>query len=403
MTRLRQEVDRLALELAWSQWRELGVGAAPTRHQWQAIDLEPLIIFTSALGSDIRLRARTIDWCITNARFISAFRLRHFAALATPLTRQAFGRYAATVKAHGTLPWPGAGDPYAMLPADHKEATPNLKRPSLVQLRLRTLVGVSARAEILKALLAAGDAAHTAASLAESSGYAKGGIAQALDMMTMAGLLNVELSSNRLVYHLADAQELGRLLRWLPAEYPDWQSIFRVVERLVGYAAAAPGGTAQRLPAAAALFAEISTDVERMRLDAKVPEPVDAASLADFEDWALEFLAAQTEGRRPSSTRQASYVLHREGAEEWIAGITSAAGLPRPLLEARPAGAQDVATAMFRDALEPEAEWGEMTAVCTEFADEVLRALRPGHGATYSSEFVRRWYGNRRKRFDATA
>lgn len=403
MNRLRQEVDRLALELAWSQWRELGVGTSLPRHQWHAIDLEPLIVYTSALGTDIRLRARTIDWCITNARFTSALRLRHFAALATPATRKAFGRYAATVKAHSALPWPAQGDPYVMLPDDHQEATPDLRRPSLVQLRLRALVGVSARAEILKALLAGGDRPQTASSLAQTSGYAKGGIAQALDMLTMAGLLNVEPSANRLVYHLANPQDLGRLIRWLPAEYPDWQAIFRIVERLLEYAGEATGRAAQRLPASAALFAEISSDLERLGLGARVSAPTDAASLVDFEDWALEFLSAQTEGRPPAATRQSFYVLRREGSEEWTAGITTAAGQARPLLEVSPTGAQDVATAMFRDALEPDAEWDVMDAVCTEFADEVLRALRPGHGATYTAEFVRRWYCNRRKRFGATA
>ena len=403
MTRLRQDVDRLALELAWSQWRELGVGATSPRHQWHAIDLEPLIVFTSGLGSDTRLRARTIDWCITNARFTSALRLRHFAARATLRTRKAFGRYAATVKVHSALPWPAQGDPYVMLPRDHQEATPDLRRPSLVQLRLRALVGVSARAEILKVLLAGGDGPQTASALAETSGYAKGGIAQALDMLTMAGLLNVEPSANRLVYRLANPQELGRLLRWLPVGYPDWQAVFRIVERLVEYAEAATGRAAQRLSPAAALFAAISCDLARLGVDAKVPTPVDAATLVNFEDWALEFLSAQTEGRHSASSHQAFYILRREGSEEWTAGIATPAGLTRPLLDASSTGAQDVATAMFRDALDPDAEWDAMDAVCTEFADEVLRALHPGHSATYTAEFVRRWYGNRRKRFEAIA
>ena len=49
MTRLSQEVDRLALDLAWSLWSELGVDGVVRRHDWQAIDLEPLIIFTARL------------------------------------------------------------------------------------------------------------------------------------------------------------------------------------------------------------------------------------------------------------------------------------------------------------------------------------------------------------------
>lgn len=110
MTRLSQEVDRLALDLALSLWADLGVDGVVRRHDWQAIDLEPLIIYTAKLGDpDHGLRASTIDWCITNARFASAFRLRNLADQASPATRAALGRYAATVSAHTKAPWPGQG------------------------------------------------------------------------------------------------------------------------------------------------------------------------------------------------------------------------------------------------------------------------------------------------------
>ena|ERR1700674_5161852 len=58
------------------------------RHDWQAIDFEPLIIFTAYIGNtDSRLRANSIDWCIANARFASAFRLRNLALAASPSLR----------------------------------------------------------------------------------------------------------------------------------------------------------------------------------------------------------------------------------------------------------------------------------------------------------------------------
>jgi hypothetical protein len=40
MTRLSQEVDALALDLAWSQWAELKVDGTARRHDRQAIDLK---------------------------------------------------------------------------------------------------------------------------------------------------------------------------------------------------------------------------------------------------------------------------------------------------------------------------------------------------------------------------
>ena len=51
MSRLGKEFDALALDLAWSLWAELGVDGAARRHDWQAIDLEPLIIFTARLAA----------------------------------------------------------------------------------------------------------------------------------------------------------------------------------------------------------------------------------------------------------------------------------------------------------------------------------------------------------------
>ena len=168
MTRLNEEIDGLALELAWSQWAELGVDGTSRRHDWQAVDLEPLIIFTSYIANtDSRLRANSMDWCIANARFASAFRLRNLAQQASPVTREAFGRYAATVKAHAKVPWPSQGDPLAIWTSE-RVGEPDLRRPSLIQLRLRALVGVSARAEILKLMLADPERGQAASTLAAS-------------------------------------------------------------------------------------------------------------------------------------------------------------------------------------------------------------------------------------------
>src|ERR1700716_648487 len=248
MTRLSQEVGALALDLAWSQWAELGVDGTARRHDWQAIDLEALIIFTSHVGdADNRLRASAIDWCITHSRFASAFRLRNLAEQASPATRAAFGRFAATVRAHAKAPWPGQGDPLTLLHPG-RIGSPDLRRPSLVQLRLRALVGVSARAEILKLMLADPDRPQPASTLAEDAAYGKGSVAQALDMLTMAGLVPVQTHGNRLLYRLTRPSELAQTLQWLPSVFPDWWPIFSIVEALTDYAHAASGLRPKRTP-----------------------------------------------------------------------------------------------------------------------------------------------------------
>jgi len=193
------DVASSALDLARSLWAELGVGDAPRRHDWQALDLEPLIVFTACCASsDGRLRAKTIDWCIANRRYLSTVRLHHFTRRAAHHARRAAERYYLSAVESGARK------------GQRPALTPDMRRPSLIQLRLRALIGVSARAEILKALLADPQHQRTAASLAASAGYGRVGLVQALDMLTVAGITIGEPLGDRLVYRLSRPAELAQ-------------------------------------------------------------------------------------------------------------------------------------------------------------------------------------------------
>ncbi|HXM73370.1 MAG TPA: winged helix-turn-helix domain-containing protein [Candidatus Dormibacteraeota bacterium] len=417
MTRLNQEVDRLAVELAWSLWAELGVDGVLRRHDWQAIDLEPLIIFTAHLGdADNRLRASTIDWCIANARFVSAFRLRNLADQASPQTRTAFGRYAATVRAHSKAPWPGEGDPLTLFHPEHI-GSPDLRRPSLIQLRLRALVGVSARAEVLKLMLAEPDRPQAASTLAEDAAYGKGSVAQALDMLTRAGIVQVQPDANRMLYRLARPGELAQALLWLPSVFPDWWPIFKVVEALADYVHSAAGPASARAAAVHSLLDRIDPDLHRLGNADQVPRATGSASIAEFEHWALAFLAEQTGHAQPATAaREVSYVIHHLSFGGWLGTINVAGREPRPFgpeqgqLDETPAVAQLVHL-IFMDVLGKGQRRGAPAApddaliqvISREFAEELVRPMRVGQEATFTAEFLRRWYENRRQRFGATA
>jgi hypothetical protein len=66
---------------------------------------------------------------------------------------------------------------------------------------------------------------------------------------------------------------------------------------------------------------------------------------------------------------------------------------------------------MFRDVLarghralaQGSADDAMMQVISREFAEELVRPMRVGQEATFTAEFVRRWYDNRRQRFGATA
>ena len=417
MSRLGEEVDRLAVDLAWSLWAELGVEGGTRRHDWQAVDLEPLIIFTAYLGAaDSRLRASSIDWCITNARFASAFRLRNLAERATDATKIAFGRFAATVRAHARVAWPGEGDPLTMLHPD-RIGSPDLRRPSLIQLRLRALVGVSARAEILKLMLAEPERPQAAAALADDAGYGKGSVVQALDMLTLAGIVQVQPDANRLLYRLSRPGELAVALQWLPSAFPDWWPILRIAEGLCEYAKSAGGPAAGRIDRLK-LFAELfHGDVNRLGLADQVPRSSGNASVTEFEHWAVAFLAehaGRSEGA--SASREVTFVIHHLTFGGWVGTLHEAGRDPAPLeIDSRAEddrfGAASLARRMFAMSLRRVARAPVKHAVgdalietlSREFSEELIRPLRPGQEASFTSEFVRRWYENRRQRFGATA
>ena len=418
MTRLSQEADTLALDLAWSLWAELGVDGKARHHDWQAIDLEPLIIFTAHVSSaDSRLRASTIDWCITNARFASAIRLRNLSEHTSAETRKAFGRYAATVRTHAKAPWPGEGDPLTLFHPE-RMGSPDLRRPSLVQLRLRALVGVSARAEILKLMLADAERPQPASTLAEDAAYGKGSVAQALEMLTMAGIVQVQPQANRLLYVLARPGELAQTLQWLPAVFPDWAPIFNLVEALTDYAHAAPGSSSpERLAGLEKVLRRIDQDVHRLGIAEQVPRAAGPASVAEFEHWAMDFLVQQSgHAGTAGAAREVSYVVHHLPFGGWLGTINVAGRQPRPLDSEQghldeSGGALQLAYLMFREVVgkrprrgRPEAPDDRLIHVMSrEFAEELLQPLRAGQDATFTAEFVRRWHENRRHRFGATA
>jgi hypothetical protein len=416
LTRLSSEVDGLLVDLALSLWAELGVEGPVRRHDWQAIDLEPLIIFTAQLGAtDSRLRESSIEWCITNARFASAFRLRNLAAKASPSAKAAFGRYAATVRAHAKVPWPGTGDPLTMLHRG-RVVTPDLRRPSLIQLRLRAFVGVSARAEILRLMLADPERAVSASMLAEDAAYGKGSVVQALDLLAAAGIVQVQPDANRLLYRLTRPGDLAQALQWLPAVFPDWWPIFRITESLADYARAATGTAAQRLVNVRSALRSIDGDLNRLGIAEQVPRLTGSAAVPEFEHWALGFLAEHA-GRTElgTSAREVTFVIHHLSFGGWLGTVNQPGRQARPfdVDQDQPdegAGALQLARAMFTSVLRKDhpqsqrmsAEAEHIQAISGEFAEELIRPMRAGQEATFTSEFVRRWYENRRRRFGAT-
>lgn len=261
MRRSSVRVRERILDLAWSLWAELGVSGWRRHHTSHAIDPEPLIIFTAWLGdADPRLRDESTDWCIRYGRFVSGTRLKNLLAGDPGDRRASFGRYAATVAAHSPFRWPFATQPRRYRPTGRSRIE-HLERPSLIALRLRSLFGVTARAEIIRVLLANPAVAMNAADLAPDTGYTKRNVAEALDALRLAGVVEAMPWRNQLRYRLVKADQVLALAGEPPESFPRWQPIFRVLTRIL-----ATARTIETL-SATVRFVEIDKSVRAMTND----------------------------------------------------------------------------------------------------------------------------------------
>lgn len=222
-------VQDALLGMAWSLWAELGMSGWERRHAAWEVDPEALIVLTAALGdTDARLRDESLDWCIRNARYVSAVRLRRMLRDEDPAVRAAFGPYAATVRAHAPVNWPSDGAPWPYRPTG-KSRPADLGRPALIALRTRALFGTGARAEIVRAFVRTPDRTHAAADLAEVAGYTKRNVEHELHALRAAGLLASTTVRGQIRYSLARADAVLAFVGARPEWSPRWGPIVRVL------------------------------------------------------------------------------------------------------------------------------------------------------------------------------
>jgi DNA-binding transcriptional ArsR family regulator len=416
----------LALDLAWSLWAELGVSGWSRRHSWQAIDLEPLILFTAYLGEhDARLRDESLDWCVQNSRFVSAVRLRNL----LPIFERAaepFGRYAAAVRLHTHAPWPSSEQPVPFRRTG-RSTEPDLSRPALIQLRLRALMGVSGRAEVLRLLLAKPSHVQAASEIAAEAGYGKGNVAATLDMLVKSGVVELRKSRNQLQYRLARQHELVALLGGAPPVFPDWTAMYRVLIELLATRDMGEPGSMARAAEIRRLLRSLDPDLRRLGQADTAPKATGTALNEDFDRWALQLV--RTWSSSSDDTSDAEYTVHRLSGGDWLLTVTDADGGPtnvsvseqgEPHREEVVAeavvvddsnGAPRIAHAMFVDsARRTGQEIGPFYGfdptnqqVARAFAEERIWPMRPGQSATLSADFLRRWRLDRQQRLQPAA
>lgn len=222
-------VDRL-LSLLWGVWTAIGVPG------WSSddfrmdflIDPEAFIIAAAHFGEhDVRLRDAVIDWCVSFFPAIPRGRLKNLLGEQPTRVQANFGPFAATVNSLSSARWPGASSPLKVeqRPTAHRD----LRLPHLLTLRMRGLLGSSARAEVLTLYATNPHDWLAASQIASRVQYQKRSVADVLSGLAAAGLLESKREGNRLMFRLQDSARLLRFVGEVPDTAPRWAQIFLVL------------------------------------------------------------------------------------------------------------------------------------------------------------------------------
>ena len=235
-----------------------------------AIDPEPLLVTTLRIGPrDPRLFDEVLDWLRENGRLISVQRLVNLTR-GMPEERQMAdaalawaGAHAPTLHAwHRRDPGEPKGlmevgqvrvaeaDPvleengvrWPLVRPSRKSASPDLALRSGLCFRFRYLLGVGARAEVVRFLWSSREGGgSTARRIAESSGFAKRNVQEVLNSLGELDTLIVEPRGNEYVYGLRPAgwaDVLGIPIdeaRDRGTYFLDWIALSRVLARTVAF------------------------------------------------------------------------------------------------------------------------------------------------------------------------
>ncbi|MGP0100218.1 MAG: hypothetical protein ACLPUT_01165 [Solirubrobacteraceae bacterium] len=265
---LNRRLSDQLVAFAWDEWAQMGVLASPHRRSPWAQDPEALIVFTLEVArAEPRLFDELLDWMLANEPLLSVRRLRAMcidetdrsltaAALAwlaherpraqlgartdktAPSTPQALFRPEIQLGAPDEA-FASAGWLRPALSPSHKSRPPDPLAPINLAFRLRQILGVGIRAEVVRVLLTTEAPWVNAQTLARSTGYAKRNVHDALAGLSVAAVVSAFTVGAEQRY-VADRPAWAALLGSEPDELPahhDWPQLLAVLRRLLRWSA----------------------------------------------------------------------------------------------------------------------------------------------------------------------
>lgn len=405
---LNDSRDRLlsaALELCWAQWVELGVSGR-SRRAAPMVDPEALLAFTLTFGRyDPRLFDEVLDWVVAQGRWLDVSRLRRLVAGLPEAERMIAGAMLELMRSRSTDAKWGAlgqrvaeeralyqalplflaldGEPLALVqepdplfarygvarpPVELRGLSrpPDPSRPALVRLRMRALVGVGVRAEVL-AYLCTHDEAWGRL-IARRGLYTQRAVASVLDDLKRAGLARARTEGRKTLY---GATPRLRGLAGSQQPYVDWAAAFRAVAHLWRGLEEGRSGTSSDYMLSSGLRVvtkEASPDLAAEGFSI-IPPDTDRfpgeAWLDAFSEL-TDTISARFEGRARSSDFLRERAVWRDALESddmhsignQVSRMLSATGIYRMLLKAwttapkTPEGAPKVNFMLFRQTRE---------------------------------------------------
>lgn len=270
LTEFKATVLNQLLDFLWRQWSALGVAGQSAPEERRVIDPEPLLLLSlTVCRYDVRLFDEILDWLMVNGEFINVQRLK---SLEKQFDFQGKAQLSAVAELLGkkssyTLKWKNLSIAYSIdqlepeplffmkdgrpVPLSNNVAPefrthgflrgpvklrgysqpfPTQGVPSLL-LRLRALLGINARCELL-CLLGAYDEIHPS-DIARQTGYFPRTAQNALAEMARSGVVQVR-STNREKRYWLQPGVLDKLLKpeGAPTPWINWSPLFRALEIL---------------------------------------------------------------------------------------------------------------------------------------------------------------------------
>lgn len=232
MGTVSKQIDENLAHLAWSLWTEIGVAGLERRHRAFSIAPEELIILTSALSEfDPRLRDEALDWCIHYHRFISPIRLHILARKYEEYIAKPFSTFSATLNAAVGIRTKWAvltKTPPITFKTSGKSRLRAFEAPSMLNFRLKSFLGVGAKADVLAFVLAEKREDFIISDLMEI-GYSKRRLAAILEDLAVAGILSKSQVRNQLCYAFVRRNQFIKLMGEIPKKMVHWDRILAII------------------------------------------------------------------------------------------------------------------------------------------------------------------------------